>query len=570
MILISLLSFVGPLAVIFYGLQLVSRTLFRFLEHRLKEWFLRPGLSGLHSLILGLGATLITLSPVSNRLFMACLNDLGFLDKNRVYSLVLGTFLGMALMVVVFVPSVLLGNWALLGLLLATLGLPFFQSYVLARNTWGDLLMGWGLIFLGLELLNGGPSLLGRDPEAMALIRWISTRGVGLIFFGLAGVALGAVFRSNLAAPVLAMILGYRGWIGLSSGLTMVTFAFLGSLIEPLLFFQNMKSRGRVTILVQAQIQAMAALSGLTLIPLFETIFGTGMVWVSIGPGAYPLLVAIFSGVHQLTNTVLIYLLLPLLDSLACRISALIPEGKGPSQPSHSMESNILAYKSLASQLLEGTYGMLLALMDLTQSPKLSGETGDRFHLLTGQFKENLASYQQKLTLSLTYQTTQHQARELQTLQSLGVNIETIGQLLERVFRIVAKHIGSREFHFRKIIRRLYRYLSFLLDIERYNQDLLLGKAWNGDVPVVDNLSQAIHNLRRKTKSAIQRLLRKPSSGVRHLVAQLEVLELMHQVVHLEKSLGELLAFLNEKGPETESRGPGGDTGMVDQPPRTT
>ncbi len=570
MILISLLSFVGPLAVIFYGLQLVSRTLFRFLEHRLKEWFLRPGLSGLHSLILGLGATLITLSPVSNRLFMACLNDLGFLDKNRVYSLVLGTFLGMALMVVVFVPSVLLGNWALLGLLLATLGLPFFQSYVLARNTWGDLLMGWGLIFLGLELLNGGPSLLGRDPEAMALIRWISTRGVGLIFFGLAGVALGAVFRSNLAAPVLAMILGYRGWIGLSSGLTMVTFAFLGSLIEPLLFFQNMKSRGRVTILVQAQIQAMAALSGLTLIPLFETIFGTGMVWVSIGPGAYPLLVAIFSGVHQLTNTVLIYLLLPFLDSLACRISALIPEGKGPSQPSHSMESNILAYKSLASQLLEGTYGMLLALMDLTQSPKLSGETGDRFHLLTGQFKENLASYQQKLTLSLTYQTTQHQARELQTLQSLGVNIETIGQLLERVFRIVAKHIGSREFHFRKIIRRLYRYLSFLLDIERYNQDLLLGKAWNGDVPVVDNLSQAIHNLRRKTKSAIQRLLRKPSSGVRHLVAQLEVLELMHQVVHLEKSLGELLAFLNEKGPETESRGPGGDTGMVDQPPRTT
>lgn len=570
MIVISVLSFLGPLAVVVYGLQLVSRTLFRLLEHRLKRWYLDPNLNTITALVSGWLGTLITLSPVSNRLFLASLQDLGALEKRRVYPLLLGTYLGTALIVWGFVPTVLLGQWALLGLVLATLGLPFFQSYILMRNTWGDLVMGWGLVFLGLELLNGGPVLLGRDPEAMALIRWVSSRGGGQIFFALAGIALGVIFRSNLGAPVLAMTLGYRGWLSLEAGLLMVAASFAGSLVEPLLFLNNVNLRGKISILVQIQSHVLASLSGVLILPLFNLGYHYWSSSRAEDVASYPFWVAAYLSVLVLLTIVVVLPALPLLERLSSRLANQLSHRVSQSQLSHSMESNLLAYRSRASQLLEGTYGLLLALMDLTQSPKLKNETTERFQTLSERFKENLSTYQHNLAQSLRYQITQHQARELQTLQAFGVNIETIEQLLERIFRIVSKHITHRGFFFQKIIRILYRFLSYLLDIERYNQDLLQGQTWDQEVPVIDDLIHSIHNLRRKIKSAIQKLLKKSSRSVRHLVAQLEVLELLHNIVHLEKTVGVLFASLNEKGPETKSRSLGGANIKNDQPPRTT
>lgn len=555
----------GAVALVFFGLKSVSRTLFRWWETHLKHWYLDR--AGPPLPLRSLAGTVLTLAPSSGLLFLDSLTDLAVLDLGRASRLSLGVFGGSAALLWFLSLSFLGEGLTLPAWGLALVSVPFFQAFDASRNGWGDFLMGWALMALGLGVLHDPRNWIFLDDLASSVNPVSSPTWLPPMLSWASGVAAGALFRSPLGPGLTAMVLGAQGVFPPLESFLFLGGSFLGAALHPTLAFRHQRAEGRSLCLIQVQSFLVLSLIATATAPAGAALVRWALLETT---SVLPFLLAGFASLVSLLGLASLWPLLPALTRVARAVSSRVVFSTSSPLLSHSVESNIIAYRKLAAQLLEGTYTMLLCLMDVSQSPKLKREVAERMEVAVEDFRRKLASFQNDLAQSILYQTTRHQARELQLLQSIAVNCELVALHLQRIHRIVFKHIGHEGFYFRKVIRRLYRLLSYLLDIERYNQGRLLQEDWIQEVPVVEEIEEAVHRLRRRIKAAIRKLLQKKSSRtVPPLIAQLEVLELLHRVAHQERILGDLIAQLNEKAP---GPGPGAQEGFSreGQPPRTT
>jgi len=547
---VTILSLMGTLALSLFGLKLLSQVLFRWFEPKLRKWLLTDSPHLLKGMGRAMLACLLSLAPLSNQYFVTSLADLNVIPVSKVLPYYLGIQLGTVLIAWLFAMIFYSPGLSLVAMILLMLGLPFFQSFHVVRKSRGDLLMGLGLLVLGLELLKSGFSELQRDENFFILIRHLSSSLPSLWLFVAGGLSLGLIYRSNLSVIVLAMVLG--PWLSFLGGLLMILGSYLGTMINPLLIFFHFKVPGRQASLIWLELQLSLSLLGLSLIPFFqfleESLFPLSTV---SGTNMYPLKMVLFLTVLHFMSTPLLLALSRLLLKLSQRINLEKLNPQNLSSVSISLESHLLSCRNQASKLIEVTYDTLLSLMDLTQSLTLRKVSHSRFSNVLSSFHDNLEHFQTDLALAILHQTSHQEAVELQFLQTLSIYLERTETLIQRIYKIVQKSLKQNNIYFQRVSNRVFRLISYILDIMRYNQDQLLGKAWTTEVSVIHQLEQAIHRLRRKIKDTTHKLIKKKkTANVRYLSAQLEALELLHQIAHLQQTIGNQIASIKQKGPE--------------------
>lgn len=119
-----------------------------------------------------------------------------------------------------------------IALPLIGIGLPFFFSKKKKRREWAEVLIGFGLLFLGLSFLKDAVPDINSHPDILQFVTNFTDRGLlsYLIFVAL-GALLTVAVQSSSAAMAITVTMAYKGWIDFPTAALIVLGENIGTTI---------------------------------------------------------------------------------------------------------------------------------------------------------------------------------------------------------------------------------------------------------------------------------------------------------------------------------------------------
>ena len=215
------LALLGALGVFVFGLKLMSEALQKLAGPALKKVLARGGAAKpARSMLTGIVSTAVIQSSSATTVMAVSFVSAGLLSLSQAIGVVMGanigtTFTGWLVAVLGFETEVSFG--------LPAAGVGFVLTFLRGARVrqWGEAMLGFGLLFVGLDLMVATVPALGEAGRVWA--HGVADSGLqGLLAFGIIGGTLTIVFRSSSATLTLTMALAASGWIPFSAAAAMV------------------------------------------------------------------------------------------------------------------------------------------------------------------------------------------------------------------------------------------------------------------------------------------------------------------------------------------------------------
>jgi phosphate:Na+ symporter len=121
---------------------------------------------------------------------------------------------------------------ATITLPIIAISIPFIFSSNNKRKSLGEFLMGFALLFMGLDLLKGSVPDLSQNPDMLAFLNQYTGYGFGsVIIFMLVGAILTIVVQASTATMTITLIMCAKGWISYDLAVAMVLGENIGTTI---------------------------------------------------------------------------------------------------------------------------------------------------------------------------------------------------------------------------------------------------------------------------------------------------------------------------------------------------
>lgn len=194
---------------------------------------------------------------------------------------------------------------------IVALGFPLLFTKSSKLRAWGEVLIGFAILFIGLgELKNSVPDL-GSNPEILTFLATFTEMGyVSYIVFVIIGTIITILVQSSSAAMALTLVMANNGWIPFELAAAMV----LGENIGTTITANIAATIGNVAAKRAARAHLIFNIIGVTwmllVIPFFLKGIDSYMLWVrgispmdSNHPEAIPIALSLFHTSFNVLNT---------------------------------------------------------------------------------------------------------------------------------------------------------------------------------------------------------------------------------------------------------------------------
>ncbi len=211
--LLIVLELLGALGVFLMGMKLMSEALQKVAGARLKSLLAKMTGNRFSAVLTGLAVTGVVQSSSATTVMVVSFTAAGLFTLTQAIGVIMGANIGTTLtgwIVALLGFKIKVTSFALpavaFGLLLS---LPRGAK----RRQWGEVLMGFGLLFLGLGLMKDSvPGI--SNPEQLAWIQSLTEHGfLSLLIFVALGTVLTVVLQSSSATMTLTLTLAALGWL---------------------------------------------------------------------------------------------------------------------------------------------------------------------------------------------------------------------------------------------------------------------------------------------------------------------------------------------------------------------
>lgn len=221
-ILWSLLQILGALGVFLYGMKVMSEGVQKVAGDKMRGAL--AGMTGnrFKGIATGFFTTTLVQSSSASTVLVVSFVNAGLLTLIQSIGVIMGANLGTTTTAWIVA---LIGKFevAKVALPMIGLGLPFFFMGKDRGRNWGEVLIGFGLVFFGLGLLKDSVpdlrTMLATDPAAAEMVGRIVTSLTGhgfgtVLLFLLAGLVLTLMVQSSSAAMAITITCALNGWLG--------------------------------------------------------------------------------------------------------------------------------------------------------------------------------------------------------------------------------------------------------------------------------------------------------------------------------------------------------------------
>jgi len=312
----------GSLGIFFFGMKIMSEAIQRMTGDKLRTWLSIMTRNRFGGLLTGFLMTSVIQSSSATTVMVVSFVNAGLLTLVESIGVIMGANLGTT--ITVWIVS-LLGfkvKITLLALPAIAIGVPFLFSKTSQKKDIGELLIGFGLLFMGLSLLKQAVPDIKSNPEILEFVTIFKDLGfLSVPIFIFIGVILTIVVQSSSAAAAITVTMAFQGWIDYESGAAIILGENIGTTVTAYLAAMGANVHARRAARAHLIFNLIGVLWMLTIFYWFANFID----WIIPGDVTQAKNIPIhLSAFHTLFNLINICLLIPFVPRLASFVEKVV------------------------------------------------------------------------------------------------------------------------------------------------------------------------------------------------------------------------------------------------------
>lgn len=229
---LQLFTLVGALGMFLYGMNLMSSGLQKAAGDRLRGFLSAMTSNPFKRVLTGLGITAVIQSSSATTVMVVSFVNAGLLTLTQAIGVIMGANIGTTV-------TAWLVSWlgfkadiSILAVPMMIFGFIFSNSKKSSRRNYGELIVGFCLLFLGLSFMKESVPDLKQTPEVLQFITQWTGYGFGsVLIFLVFGTILTLILQSSSATMAITLIMLSMGWIPFQMACAMVLGENIGTTI---------------------------------------------------------------------------------------------------------------------------------------------------------------------------------------------------------------------------------------------------------------------------------------------------------------------------------------------------
>src|SRR6056297_3702327 len=227
---------IGSLGLFLYGMRTMSDGIQKAAGDRLQSILGFMTGNRFAGVATGFGMTAIIQSSSATTVMVVSFVNAGLLSLVQAIGVIMGANIGTT--VTGWIVAILGFKFDISAIALPAIGigLPLIFWKRIKKSEWGETLVGFGLLFLGLSFLKASVPEIDAHPESFQFV--VNLTGYGLLsrfLFILIGAGLTVLLQSSSASMAITLTMAFSGWIDFPNAAAMVLGENIGTTITAMI-----------------------------------------------------------------------------------------------------------------------------------------------------------------------------------------------------------------------------------------------------------------------------------------------------------------------------------------------
>ncbi|MBA7469797.1 MAG: Na/Pi cotransporter family protein [Spirochaeta sp.] len=315
---------IGSLGLFLFGMKVMSEGVQKAAGDRLQHTLNFMTGNRFIALFTGFIITAFIQSSSATTVMVVSFVNAGLINLTQAIGVIMGANIGTT--VTGWIVAIIGFKFKITSIALPAIGIGMLLIFAkrLNKQDWGEALVGFGLLFLGLGFLKNSVPDIRSHPEVLHfLTRFIDLGPLSFIIFVISGTLLTVIVQSSSAAMAITLTMAYAGWIDFPSAAAIVLGENIGTTITATLVSIGTDVNARRAARAHTLFNLIGVLWVATIFPWFLLFIDFLVPGSVTGPDAgihIPAHLAMFHTLFNVINSVIFILFVPQLASIVKRI----------------------------------------------------------------------------------------------------------------------------------------------------------------------------------------------------------------------------------------------------------
>jgi phosphate:Na+ symporter len=317
------LTLLGSLGLFLYGMKVMSDALMELAGDRMRNVLASATSNRLFAVGTGFLITAVIQSSSATTLMVVSFANASLLSLTESIGVIMGANIGTT--VTAWLISLLGFKINMAAIAIPMVGLGFLFSFSKQKNLrhWGYFIVGFAILFIGLQYLKNSVPDIKSSPEALAFLGAYTHNGfLSVILFMLIGTLLTAVIQSSSAAMAVTIIMCFEGWVPFDMAAAMVLGQNIGTTITANLAAIVANYRAKRTARAHFIFNSVGVFLALVVFVPFTNVIGYAVEYFEgaspfTRAAATPVALSLFHTTFNILNTIMLIRFVPLISRIA-------------------------------------------------------------------------------------------------------------------------------------------------------------------------------------------------------------------------------------------------------------
>lgn len=226
------LQLIGSLGIFIFGMKIFSEGLQKIAGNRLKGILSGMTRTRLTGVVTGFATTAITQSSTTTTVMAVTFVNAGLLTFVQSTGVIMGANIGTT--ITAWMVALFGFKFKITTIAVAVIGVFFaflFSKNNRLRNI-AEAMVGFGILFIGLDFIKGAVPDINSNPEIFAFLDGFTNYGYwSLILFVFVGTILTLLTQSSSAATAITLVMVFEGWISFPIAAAMILGENIGTTV---------------------------------------------------------------------------------------------------------------------------------------------------------------------------------------------------------------------------------------------------------------------------------------------------------------------------------------------------
>lgn len=226
------LTLIGSLGLFLYGMKIMSEGLQKVAGSKLRSALTAMTKNRFSGILTGIFITAIIQSSSATTVMVVSFVNAGLLTLLQSITVIMGANIGTTVTAWIISLFGFKVSIAAFSIPLIAFSIPFIFSVKNKRKSFGEFILGFAFLFMGLEMIKNAVPDLRSNPEILSFLSHYTQLGFGsVLIFLMIGTILTIVVQSSSATMAITLIMCSKGWISYELGAAMVLGENIGTTI---------------------------------------------------------------------------------------------------------------------------------------------------------------------------------------------------------------------------------------------------------------------------------------------------------------------------------------------------